>query len=112
MVIVAITKNLDKELKKRLDKNTYYEIKEVFSSLKQNPYKGDLLHVLGTVVLKEIRYKTFRFYFLTSNNLIKFIASTDLEKELIRFIKMSKKNDQQKVIDEILEKLRNDKDYF
>ncbi len=111
MVIVAITKELDKELKKRLDKKTYYEIKDVFMSLKKNPYKGDLLHVLGNVVLKEIRYKTFRFYFLTSNNLIKFIATTDLEKELIKFIKMSKKNDQQKVIDEILKKLR-DEDYF
>ncbi|MFT4312058.1 MAG: hypothetical protein ACMXYF_02415 [Candidatus Woesearchaeota archaeon] len=112
MVIVAITQDLDKELKKRLDKNTYYKIKDLFMSLKKDPYKGDVLHVLGNVILKEIKFKTFRFYFLTSNNLIKFVACNNLEKELIKFIRMSKKNDQQHVINDILNKLKKDKDHF
>lgn len=112
MVIIAITKDLDKELKKRLSKNEYLKVKDLFMSFKKEPYKGDLLHVLGNVILKETRYKTFRFYFLTSNNLLKFISSTNLEKELIKFIRMSKKNDQQRVIDEILQKLKKDKDHF
>ena len=112
MVIVAVTKELDKQLKKTVSKQQYYKIKQLFTSLKKDPYKGDLLHVLGNVVLKEIRYSTFRFYFLTSHNLIKFVSSANLEKELIKFIRMSKKNDQQKVIDEILEKLKKDKGHL
>ncbi len=112
MVIVAITQDLNKELKKRLDKSTYYKVKDLFMSVKKDPYKGDVLHVLGNVILKELKYKTFRFYFLTSNNLVKFIATTNLENELIKFIRMSKKNDQQHVITDILDKLKKDKDHF
>lgn len=112
MVIVVITKSLDKDLKKRLSKDEYYKVKDLFHSFKKEPYKGDVLHVLGNVILKEVRYKTFRFYFLTSNAMLKFIASADLEKELIKFIRMSKKNDQQQVIDDILKKLKNDSGHF
>ena len=112
MVIVAVTLALDKELKKRLNKDEYAQVKKKFQTLKKDPYKGKLLHVLGNVVLKELRWKSFRFYFLTSHNLIKIVAKTDLEKELVKFIRMSKKSDQTKVIKEVLEQLRNEKDYL
>lgn len=108
MAIVAITKALDKELKKLLSKQEYCEVKKKFLSLKKDPYKGKLLHVLGNVVLKELKHKSFRFYFLTSHNLIKIIAKVDLEKELIKFIRMSKKSDQAQVIQEILEQIKDD----
>jgi len=42
MVIIAITKDLDKELKKRVNKTKYYEIKDLFMTLKKDPYKGDV----------------------------------------------------------------------
>ena len=108
MVIVAVTEALDKELKKRLNRHEYLEVRTLFLSLKKSPYKGKLLHVLGTVVLKELKYKSFRFYFLTSHNLIKIIAKADLEKELVKFVRMSKKTDQARVIQEILDQVKGD----
>lgn len=61
MVIVAVTKGLDKEMKRRLSEQQYEEVKERFMCLKKEPYKGTLLHVLGNVLLKELRYTSFRF---------------------------------------------------
>ena len=106
MVVVVVTQSLDRELKKRLNKDEYYKVKRCFLTLKKDPYKGKLLHVIGNVILKELRWKTFRFYFFTSHNLIKILSDTDLEKELVKFVRMSKKNDQARVIQEIVDGLR------
>ena len=101
MVIVRIDNSLIKKLEKRFNKKELKELKELFLSLQENPYQGDLLCAFGNFVLKEKKYKTFRFYFLHSRKILIIKDISKLKDEIIRFIEMSKKNDQQKVIDKL-----------
>ncbi len=41
------------------------KIFELLYSLKQNPKKGKPIGQVGGILIKEIRYKSFRFYFIT-----------------------------------------------
>jgi hypothetical protein len=107
MVIVLIDESLVKKLEKRFNKKELHDIKKLFLSLEDNPLQGDMLYVFGNVVLKEKKYGSFRFYFIHSRNIL-IIKDVDLLKEeIIRFIEMSKKNDQQKVIDKLKVMLRS-----
>jgi len=101
MVIVRIDKSLVKKLEKRFNKKELRELKKVFLSLEENPDQGDLLYAFGNFVLKEKKYKTFRFYFLHSRKILIIKDFEKLKHEIIRFIEMSKKNDQQRVIDKL-----------
>lgn len=106
MVIVRIDESLVKRLEKRFNAKELKEIKALLLSLQDNPYQGDLLYAFGSFILKEKRYKTFRFYFLHSRNLLIIKDVEKLKEEIIRFIEMSKKNDQQQVIDKLKEMMR------
>lgn len=75
-------------------------------SLKDNPKKGKVITQVGGVLIKELKYKSFRFYFITDGFKIKIIDIGELNDILIKFIRMSNKKNQQKVIDEIKELLR------
>ena len=59
--------------------------------------------VIKTVgkIIKELKYKNFRFYFVTNGYKLKCYNENDLVDLLIRFVRMSDKKTQQKVIDEI-----------
>jgi len=100
MVKVEILENLkNKILEKFLG-----EAKEVFKlikSLEISPMKGKLVGSVGGVVIKELKYKSFRFYFLTDGFKVRCIDDKNLEELLIRFVRMSNKKDQQKTIEEI-----------
>ncbi|MGM5485431.1 MAG: hypothetical protein ACQEP1_06190 [Nanobdellota archaeon] len=106
MVIVRIDKELVKKLEKKFKSKDLKEIKKLFYSLQENPFQGDHIYTFGTIVLKEKRYKTFRFYFIHSRKLLMVKDPERLKDEIIRFIEMSKKNNQQKVIDKLKEMLR------
>lgn len=106
MVIVRIDDSLIKKLEKRFNKKELKELKRVFMSLQENPYQGDLIYAFGNFVLKEKKYKTFRFYFLHSRKILIIKDVARLKDEIIRFIEMSKKNNQQKIIDK-LKKMMN-----
>ncbi|NOZ80793.1 MAG: hypothetical protein GXP63_03910 [DPANN group archaeon] len=58
------------------------------------------------MLLKELKYRSFRFYFIIDGNSLYLFNAEKLEELLIQFMKMSKKNDQQKTIDKIKEILR------
>ena|SRR3989338_2610746 len=96
------------EISERL-KNEIYgkfggESKEIFKqmySLENNPNKGKLLGNVGGIVIKELKYKSFRFYFITDGYFLKLMNESHLTDLLIRFVRMSNKDDQQKVINEI-----------
>jgi hypothetical protein len=107
MVIVRIDKSLVKKLEKRFKKKELKEIKELFLTLQTTPYQGDLLYVFGGFALKEKKYKSFRFYFLHSRKLLIIKDVDELKDEIIRFIDMSKKNDQQKIINKLKELMSN-----
>lgn len=105
MARVIITDSLEKEINKKFKKESI-KIFELLYSLVGNPKKGKELGHVGWIVIKEIRYKSFRFYFISNGSKIKILEINELNDLLIRFVRMSDKKDQQKTIDEIKRILR------
>lgn len=105
MAKVEISESLKEEIYKKFGK----ESKKIFHlmySLEDNPKKGKELGNVGGTVIKEIRYESFRFYFITDGFKIRCLEIEKLQDLLIRFVRMSDKKCQQKVIDEIKSILR------
>jgi len=106
MAKVVITKNLEEEINKKFKKESI-KIFELIFSLKENPKKGKAVGHIGSIVIKELKYKSFRFYFITEGYKVKFLKSEELKDLLIKFVRMSGKKEQQKVIEEIKRVLRS-----
>jgi hypothetical protein len=100
MAKVEITLPLFQEIEKKF-KGEAHEIIDLMETLKDNPTKGKLLGNVGGIVIKELRYKSFRFYFITDGYKLKFFNEENLTEMLIRFVRMSDKKHQQETIDEI-----------
>ena len=96
---------LEEEINTRFKKEAV-EILLLLRTLEDNPKKGKELSAVGKILIKEIRYKNFRFYFVTEGYKIKFLKTEELKDLLIKFVRMSKKKDQQKTIEEIKHALR------
>ncbi len=106
MAKVMIAEKLKDEILKKFKQ----ESKKIFRqmhSLGNNPKKGKLLGNVGGVVIKEIRYEGFRFYFITDGYKLKVMSQDNLSDLLIRFVRMSDKKHQQQTIDEIRKILVN-----
>jgi len=106
MVKVIITSLLEREINK-VFKNKSIDVFELIHSLKENPYKGKDIAVIGKLLIKELRYEKYRLYFITDGYKIKLMKAIEIKDLVIKFIRMSEKKDQQKVIDEIKTILRN-----
>jgi hypothetical protein len=105
MAKVIITEKLEKEINKKF-KDESIDVFSLIYSLKENPKKGKPIAKVGNLAIKELKYKSFRFYFLADNYKIKFLGQGELSDLLIKFVRMSDKKSQQKVINEIKEILR------
>lgn len=105
MVRVEITKALQKEINKKFKKESI-QVFEHLLSLEENPKKGKNIASIAGVTLKEISYKTFRFYFIIQKSQLKILSKNELASLIIKFIRMSKKNNRQETIDEIKDLLR------
>jgi hypothetical protein len=77
------------------------EIFKLMKSLELNPRKGKIIGSVGGIIIKELKYKSFRFYFLTDGFKIRCLDDKNLAELLIRFVRMSDKKAQQKTIEEI-----------
>ncbi|MCR4327243.1 MAG: hypothetical protein NUV46_01535 [Nanoarchaeota archaeon] len=100
---------ISEKLKEEIFKKFKDESKKVFSlmfSLKENPNKGKIVGKVSEILIKEIKYGSFKFYFITDGHKLRIMDSSEIEELLIRFVRMSNKKTQQKVIDEIKELLR------
>lgn len=75
-------------------------------SLKENPKKGKFIGQIGKIVIKELKYKNFRFYFITTGYQLRILSIEKLRNLLIKFVRISDKKSQQKVIEEIKDILR------
>ena len=106
MAKVKIILPLFEEIQKKF-KGEAHKIIDLLESLEQNPNKGKLLGQVGGIVIKELRYKSFRFYFITDGYKLKVIDESSLVDLLIRFVRMSDKKDQQETINEIRKILVN-----
>ena len=105
MAKVEIIRSLAKEIQKKF-KGESHKIISLLRDLEQNPKKGKLLGNVGRIVIKEIKYKSFRFYFITDGYKLKVLSIEELSNLLIKFVRMSDKKEQQKTINEIRDVLR------
>lgn len=105
MAEVIITESLKNEILKKFKE----ESKKIFNlmySLKENPKKGKEVGCVSNIIIKEIKYEGYRFYFVTNGFKLKFLDIKDLQSLIIKFVGMSNKKEQQKVINEIKVVLR------
>jgi hypothetical protein len=106
MAKVEIVHSLFEEIQKQF-KGESHEIIDLMESLENNPHKGKALGHVAGIVIKELKYKNFRFYFIAEGYKLKFFDEKSLVDLLIRFVRMSDKKDQQKTIEEIRKILLN-----
>lgn len=100
MVKVEIIDSLLRQIQKKF-KGESHKVIDLFESLEENPYKGKPLGRIAGFVVKELRYKKFRFYFLIEGNKINIFSKEELTDLLLKFVRMSDKKTQQKTINEI-----------
>ncbi len=100
MAKVEIVESLFKEIEKKF-KGESHKIIDLLETLEENPKKGKYVGQAGGVVIKEIRYKKLRFYFIVDGYRIRVFDIENLSDLLIRFVRMSDKKSQQKTINEI-----------
>lgn len=105
MAKVIITESLQNEIFKKF-KGDSKKIFNLMFSFKENPKKGKEIGQVRGILIKELRYESYRFYFITNGFEVKFLEVKDLHNLVIKFIRMSDKKTQQKVIDEIKTVLR------
>jgi hypothetical protein len=105
MAKVSIAETLKEEILKKFRHESKIIFRQMYS-LEKNPKKGKLLGNVGGIVIKELKYKNFRFYFITDGHKLKIMDESKLTDLLIRFVRMSDKKSQQKTIEEIKSILR------
>lgn len=105
MAKVEITETLYQEIEKKF-KREAFEIVDLMQTLEHSPKKGKLLGTVGGIVIKELKYGSFRFYFITDGFKLKCLEEEELADLLIQFVRMSDKKHQQETIDEIKQILK------
>lgn len=83
------------------------EILDLLESLEKSSGKGKILSSVSGVLIKELKYKKFRFYFITDGHILRFGTDDELITLIIKFVRMSEKKDQQKIIDSLKETLKS-----
>lgn len=100
MATVEITESLLHQIEKKF-KAESHKIIDLLYTVEENPNKGKVLGNVASLLIKEIRYKSFRFYFIVDGQKIKAFEEGELVDVLLRFVRMSDKKHQQTTIDEI-----------
>lgn len=100
MIKIIVLNSLRNEIYKIFKKDSI-KVYSLFEELKLNPKKGKILGHVGNMSIRELKYQTYRFYFIIDGHKLFLFDKGRIEELLIRFIKMSKKDNQQKVINEI-----------
>ena len=105
MAKVEITESLYAEINKTFKKESI-EVLHLIKSLENFPQKGKILGTIGGIIIKELKYNNFRFYFITDGFKLKCADQVQLIDLLLRFVRMSDKRYQQETINEIKHILR------
>jgi len=100
MAEVKISKSL-KDIVLKKFKGEAKNIFKLMKTLEHSPLKGKKMGSVGGVLIKELKWGKFRFYFIVAGHRIKFFGADDLRNLMIKFVRMSDKKTQQKVIEEI-----------
>lgn len=106
MIQVKLSPILIKKVRKTF-KNKAKKIFHWMCQLKENPNRGKFVASIGFVELRELKYEnSFRFYFFTNQKLVKVLEEDELQSMIIKFVEMSKKKEQQKIINKLKEDLK------
>lgn len=106
MVKVEIVESLYREVLKRFKKESVTVLQHL-KSLEEQPRKGKVLGAVGNILIKELKYKGFRFYFIVDGFRLKLLSEAELIDLLMRFVRMSDKKAQEHVIEDIKNILKN-----
>lgn len=106
MVKVIITEDLKNEIFKKFKEDSKIIFKLMYS-IKENPRKEKIVGQVSGIIIKELKYENFRFYFISDGFKLKFLKSKELSDLILKFVRMSDKKNQQKIIEEIKNILRN-----
>jgi hypothetical protein len=106
MAKVEIVKKLFVQIQKKF-KGESHSILDLIETTAKNPKKGKAVGQVGNIIVKELKYKGFRFYFIANAHKIKFYSKEQLIEELLLFVRMSNKKEQAKTIAEIKKILLN-----
>ena len=103
-MVVEFSKQFIKELKKHTSKS---EAKILVKKLPEtSPSEGDFVALVANIAIREKRLKTFRFYFIMDETRKHVITKEELKEFLIKFVALSKKDNQQEVIDKLKSDLK------
>lgn len=100
MAKVEIAEDLKEEILRKF-KGESNKIFNLMYSLKDSPKKGKLVAQVRKIIIKELKYRSFRFYFITNGYQLRILSIEKLRDLLIKFVRMSDKKTQQKTIEEI-----------
>src|SRR3989344_8251480 len=100
MAKVEIHEDLYEKIEKKFGGNAD-KVFALIKSLEENPKKGKELGNVAGIVIKEIRYESFRFYFITDGFKLRALTEDSLVDLLVKFVRMSDKKHQQQTINEI-----------
>ena len=105
MAKIEIIRSFFDEIEKKF-RGDAQKIFDLMESLENNPHKGKVVGYVTGMLIKELKYSGFRFYFIIDGGKLKFFSKEELENILIKFVRMSDKKSQQKTIEEIKNILR------
>ena len=106
MAKVEIITSLKNEVLKKF-KGQSVDVFRLMRSMADNPNKGKIVGYVTGMLIKELKYESFRFYFIVDGGKLKFFSQEELNDLLIKFVRMSDKKTQQKTIEEIKVILRS-----
>ena len=107
MARVIITESLFLSIKKKFSRAEAKQILDSFETLGKNPHKGKTLGSVAGIVIKELKHKKYRFYFIMDGYRLKVGTEDELANILIKFVRMSEKKNQQKAIESIKSVLKS-----
>lgn len=102
MAKVEIIDSLAEEIQKKF-KGESHKIVKLLRNLEENPRKGKPIGQFAGFLVKELKYKSFRFYFIVEGKRLMVYSKEELTDLLMKFVRMSDKKSQQKTIEEIRE---------
>ena len=105
---IEVSSYLKKEMRKKFGIKISLEFFKLFNSrLKENPNAGKRVGRVNNILIKELKYESFRFYYLVDGEKLKLVLENELTDLLIKFVNMSKKDNQKEIIGQIKEVLIN-----
>ncbi len=102
-MVVEFSKKFIKSLQKVVSQAEAKRLVRKLSST--SPSDGDFVTMVSGIVIREKRLKTFRFYFIFENAKKHVVSLDELKDLIIQFVALSKKNNQQHVIDKLKDDL-------